>query len=132
MLKKNGLTRHPKIKAELIPALAGLEDSPWGEWTALDGTATPHADARSAACHALRGRNVRIDYRWGAAGDADQIRKYARQQLESNWAASTSSSMRVLRVDFEIMSDEAIKKMGEGATLPRMPPVEAPTNGGRK
>jgi putative ABC transport system substrate-binding protein len=23
------------------------------------------------------GRNVRIDYRWGAAGDADQIRKYA-------------------------------------------------------
>jgi hypothetical protein len=54
LLKKNGLTRHPKIKAELIPALAGLEDSPWGEWTALDGTATPHADARSAACHALR------------------------------------------------------------------------------
>ena len=42
LLKKNGLTRHPKIKAELIPALAGLEDSPWGEWTALDGTATPH------------------------------------------------------------------------------------------
>jgi putative tryptophan/tyrosine transport system substrate-binding protein len=23
------------------------------------------------------GRNVRIDYRWGAVGDADQIRKYA-------------------------------------------------------
>jgi hypothetical protein len=36
LLKKNGLTRHPKIKAELIPALAGLEDSPWGEWTALE------------------------------------------------------------------------------------------------
>ena len=26
-----------RTKAELIPALAGLEDSPWGEWTGLDG-----------------------------------------------------------------------------------------------
>jgi Protein of unknown function (DUF3631) len=31
-----------RTKAELIPALAGLEDSPWGEWTGLDGTAGPH------------------------------------------------------------------------------------------
>jgi hypothetical protein len=26
-------------KAELIPALVGLEDSPWGEWIGLGGTA---------------------------------------------------------------------------------------------
>src|ERR1700681_2333425 len=31
-----------RTKVELIPALAGLEDSPWGEWTGLDGTAGPH------------------------------------------------------------------------------------------
>jgi len=28
-----------RTKAELILALAGLEDSPWSEWTGLDPTA---------------------------------------------------------------------------------------------
>jgi hypothetical protein len=43
-----------RTKAELIPALAGLEDSPWGEWTGLDGTAGPHTLRKviSAACSA--------------------------------------------------------------------------------
>src|SRR5260370_13343834 len=30
-----------RTKAELIPALAGLEDSPWGEWAGPDGAAGP-------------------------------------------------------------------------------------------
>jgi hypothetical protein len=35
-----------RTKVELIPALAGLEDSPWGEWTGLRHGRPAHAGAR--------------------------------------------------------------------------------------
>ena len=48
-----------RTKVELIPALAGLEDSPWGEWTGLDGTAGPHMLAQVDIGRLLRPLAIR-------------------------------------------------------------------------
>jgi hypothetical protein len=51
-------------KAELIPALAGLEDSLWGEWTGVDGTATPHVLSQGAIGRLLRPFGIRSKTVW--------------------------------------------------------------------
>ena len=53
-----------RTKAELIPALAGLEDSPWGEWTGLDGTAGPHMLTQGDIARLLRPFAIRSKTLW--------------------------------------------------------------------
>jgi hypothetical protein len=53
-----------RTKAELIPALAGLEDSPWGEWTGLDGTAAPHMLTQGDIGRLLRPFAIRLKTLW--------------------------------------------------------------------
>ena len=53
-----------RTKVELIPALAGLEDSPWGEWTGLDGTAGPHMLAQGDIGRLLRPLAIRSKPLW--------------------------------------------------------------------
>ena len=89
LLKKNGLTRHPKIKAQLIPALAGLEDSPWGEWTGLDGTAGPHMLTQVDIGRLLRPFAIRSKTLWppGRRPGTKSESGYSRQQFEAAWAS---------------------------------------------
>src|SRR5271169_6573031 len=53
-----------RTKAELIPALAGLEDSLWSEWTGLDGTATPRVLSQGDIGRLLRPFGIRSKTVW--------------------------------------------------------------------
>jgi hypothetical protein len=53
-----------RTKAELIPALAGLEDSLWGEWTGVDGTAAPHVLSQGDIGRLLRPFGIRSKTVW--------------------------------------------------------------------
>jgi hypothetical protein len=51
-------------KRELIPALAGLEDSLWSEWAGLDDTATPHMLTQGDIGRLLRPFRIRSKTIW--------------------------------------------------------------------
>jgi len=76
-------------KAELIPALAGLEDSPWGEWTGLDGTAAPHLLTQGDIGRLLRPFAIRSKTLWppGRRPGTKSESGYSRQQFEAAWAS---------------------------------------------
>jgi hypothetical protein len=75
--------------AELIPALAGLEDSPWGEWTGLDGTAAPHMLTQGDIGRLLRPFAIRSKTLWppGRRPGTKSESGYSRQQFEAAWAS---------------------------------------------
>jgi Protein of unknown function (DUF3631) len=66
-------------KRELIPALAGLEDSPWGEWTGLDDTATPHMLTQGDISGSDRRRSGRRGGTQEPRARADTIVRSSRQ-----------------------------------------------------
>ena len=78
-----------RTKVELIPALAGLEDSPWGEWTGLDGTAGPHMLAQCDIGRLLRPLAIRSKTLWppGRRPGTKSESGYSRQQFEAAWAS---------------------------------------------
>jgi hypothetical protein len=53
-----------RTKLDLIPALAGLEDSLWGEWTGLDDTAAPHRLTQGDIGRLLRPFRIRSKTIW--------------------------------------------------------------------
>ena len=73
----------------LIPALAGLEDSPWGEWTGLDGTAGPHMLTQGDIGRLLRPFAIRSKTLWppGRCPGTKSESGYSRQQFEAAWAS---------------------------------------------
>src|SRR6516225_7758589 len=85
--------RHDKdrlrTKAELIPALAGPEDSPWGEWTGLDGMAGPHMLTQGDIGRLLRPFANRSKTLWppGRCPRTKSESGYSRQQFEAAWAS---------------------------------------------
>jgi hypothetical protein len=65
-----------RTKAELIPALAGLEDSIWSEWTGLDGTAAPHMLTQGDIGRLLRPFGIKSKALWPPRrGRRDQQRE---------------------------------------------------------
>ena len=78
-----------RTKVELIPALAGLEDSRWGEWTGLDGTAGPHMLTQGDIGRLLRPFAVRSKTLWppGQRPGTKSESGYSRQQFEAAWAS---------------------------------------------
>jgi hypothetical protein len=78
-----------RTKAELIPALAGLEDSLWGESTGLDGTATPHMLSQGDIGRLLRPFGIRSKTVWppGRRQDTKSDAGYYRWQFEAAWAS---------------------------------------------
>ena len=78
-----------RTKVELIPALAGLEDSPWGEWTGLDGTAGPHMLTQGDIGRFLRPFAIRSKTLWppGRRPGTESESGYSRQQFEAAWAS---------------------------------------------
>jgi hypothetical protein len=75
-----------RTKAELIPALAGLEDSPWGEWTGLDG---PHMLTQGDIGRLLRPFAIRSKTLWppGRRPGMKSESGYSRQQFEAAWVS---------------------------------------------
>jgi hypothetical protein len=78
-----------RTKAELIPVLAGLEDSLWGEWTGPDGTATPHMLSQGDIGRLLRPFGIRSKTVWppGRRQDTKSDAGYYRPQFEAAWAS---------------------------------------------
>ena len=78
-----------RTKAELIPALVGLEDNPWGEWTGLDGTAGPHTLTQGDIGRLLRPFAIRSKTLWppGRGPGTKSESGYSRQQFEAAWAS---------------------------------------------
>jgi Protein of unknown function (DUF3631) len=78
-----------RTKAELIPALAGLEDSPWGDWTGLDGAAGPHMLTQGDIGRLLRPFAIRSKTLWppGRCPGTKSESGYSRQQFEAAWAS---------------------------------------------
>ena len=78
-----------RTKAELIPALVGLEDNPWGEWTGLDGTAGPHTLTQGDVGRLLRPFAIRSKTLWppGRRPGTKSESGYSRQQFEAAWAS---------------------------------------------
>ena len=78
-----------RTQVELIPALAGLEDSPWGEWTGLDGTAAPHMLTQGDIGRLLRPFAIRLKTLWppGRRPGTKSESGYSRQQFEAAWAS---------------------------------------------
>jgi hypothetical protein len=78
-----------RTKAELIPALAGLEDSIWSEWTGLDGTAAPHLLTQGDIGRLLRPFGIKSKTLWppqrGAGTKSES--GYYRAQFEAAWAS---------------------------------------------
>ena len=78
-----------RTKAELIPTLARLEDSPWSEWTGLDDTAGPHVLTQGDIGRLLRPFNIRSKTIWppqrrqGTKSESG----YYRRQFEAAWAS---------------------------------------------
>ena len=69
--------------------LAGLEDSPWGEWTRLDGTAGPHMLTQGDIGRLLRPFAIRSKTLWppGRRPGTKSESGYSRQQFEAAWAS---------------------------------------------
>jgi hypothetical protein len=69
--------------------LAGLEDSLWGEWTGLDGTATPHMLSQGDIGRLLRPFGIRSKTVWppGRRQDTKSDAGYYRWQFEAAWAS---------------------------------------------
>jgi hypothetical protein len=82
-----------RTEAELIPAPAGLEDSPWGEWTGLDGTAVPHMLTQGDIGRLLRPFAIRSKTLWppGRRQGKQSACGYSRQQFEAAWASCCAS-----------------------------------------
>ena len=64
-----------RTKVELIPALAGLETSPWGEWTGLDGTAGTHMLTQGDIGRLLRPLAIRSKTLWPPGEPGNEIRE---------------------------------------------------------
>jgi hypothetical protein len=74
-------------KTELIPGLAGLEDSLWSDWTGLDDTGTPHMLTAGDLGRLLRDFGIRSKTIWppqrGAGTKSEH--GYYRWQFEQAW-----------------------------------------------
>ena len=78
-----------RTKAELIPALAGLEDSLWSEWAGLDDTATPHMLTQGDIGRLLRPFAIRSKTLWppGQRPGTKSESGYSREQFKAAWAS---------------------------------------------
>jgi hypothetical protein len=76
-------------KRELIPALVGLEESLWSEWTGLDDTAAPHMLTQGDIGRLLRPFRIRSKTIWPPRRDAGTKSEtgYYRSQFEAAWAS---------------------------------------------
>jgi hypothetical protein len=91
-------------KRELIPALAGLDDSLWSEWTGLDDTATPHMVTQGDIGRLLRPFRIRSKTIWPPRRDTGTKSEsgYYRSQFKAAWASycqptATPSHMSKIR-----------------------------------
>jgi Protein of unknown function (DUF3631) len=75
-------------KRELIPGLAGLEDTLWAEWTGVDDTAAPHMLTQGDLGRLLRPSRIRSKTIWpphrSSGGKSES--GYYRSQFEKAWA----------------------------------------------
>jgi len=69
--------------------LVGLEDSPWGDWTGLDGTAGPHMLTQGDVGRLLRPFAIRSKTLCppGRRPGTKSESGYSRQQFEAAWAS---------------------------------------------
>jgi hypothetical protein len=76
-------------KRELIPALAGLEDSLWDEWAGLDDTAAPHRLTEGDIGRLLRDFKIRSKTIWPPLRNSGTKSEsgYYRSQFEGAWAS---------------------------------------------
>jgi hypothetical protein len=76
-------------KRELIPALLGLEDSLWSEWTGLEDTATPHMLTQGDIGRLLRLFRIRSKTIWPPQRNAGTKSEsgYYRSQFEAAWVS---------------------------------------------
>jgi Protein of unknown function (DUF3631) len=78
-----------RTKLELIPALAGLEDSLWGEWTGVDDTTAPHRLTQGDIGRLLRPFRIRSKTLWRPQRNSGTKSEsgYYRSQFEAAWAS---------------------------------------------
>jgi len=67
-------------KRELIPGLAGLEDSLWAEWAGLDDMAAPHMLTQGDLGRLLRPFGIRSKTLWPPRRDAEILASLGRLQ----------------------------------------------------
>jgi hypothetical protein len=79
-----------KTKSELIPALVGLPDSPWGEWTGLNDTSAPHMVTPSDLGRLLRRFGITSKTLWPPGSRSAETKcdsGYHRQQFQEAWTS---------------------------------------------